>query len=53
MTQQDKLLRECEDCREEIPVGQRRHRCQHCGKLICHWCFGHTHCLREADYEDR
>lgn len=33
----------CEDCGDEIPKGQRRHRCKNCGKLVCGWCYGHVH----------
>lgn len=34
-------VRECEDCSDECET--RRTRCPHCKKLVCRWCYHHTH----------
>ena len=36
-------IRECEDCGEEIPITERRHRCHNCNILVCGWCMNHVH----------
>ena len=36
---------ECDDCGDEMPIGQRRIKCKHCGKYCCKWCFYHAHGL--------
>jgi hypothetical protein len=40
-----RVIRECEDCHDELMDIQRRSRCKNCGKLVCSWCFGHAHAL--------
>lgn len=43
MKQADFVIRECEDCYDEMQDNERRRRCPNCGKLVCGWCFNHTH----------
>lgn len=43
MTQADFVIRECEDCHEEMMDKDRRRRCKSCRKLVCAWCWGHIH----------
>ena len=45
MKQADFVIRECEDCHDEMQDSERRRRCKHCGKLICGWCLNHVHGL--------
>lgn len=35
--------RECDSCGEDIPQGQRRRRCWHCGQWVCGYCWHHEH----------
>lgn len=41
--QADFVIRECEDCHEEMMDSERRRRCNKCDKLVCAWCWGHIH----------
>lgn len=45
MVQDDFVIRECEECHEEMMDSERRRRCGRCGKLVCGWCFNHIHSL--------
>lgn len=45
MSQRDFVIRECEDCGEEMQDRERRRRCKNCGQMICGWCRNHTHAL--------
>lgn len=39
---------ECEDCGDTC---KRRTRCPNCKKLVCSWCYHHTHML-ETEAKD-
>lgn len=43
MNQSDFVIRECEDCHEEMQDSERRRRCERCDKLVCAWCYHHAH----------
>lgn len=45
MKQADFVIRECEDCHDEMQDCERRTRCKKCGKLVCGWCYNHVHSL--------
>lgn len=37
-------MTQCEDCGDDC---QRRTRCPNCNKLVCRWCYHHTHNLED------
>jgi FYVE zinc finger len=43
MRQADFVIRECQDCHDEMDDGKRRTQCKKCGKLVCSWCYHHAH----------
>ena len=45
MNQNDFVIRECDDCHDELEDKERRVRCKRCGWLVCRWCYHHVHSL--------
>ena len=50
MNQADFVIRECEDCHDEMEDNERRRKCPRCKKLVCGWCFNHVHSLPVSNF---
>ena len=49
----DTKQRACEDCGEDMAVGENRKTCKNCGLKCCPYCFSHIHKMAELIAADK